>query len=56
MKDHLLAVRTPLIVALALGALGFAGLGFAQSTSSDKSGACFSAKRPGTFERPTCTR
>src|SRR5206468_11600821 len=37
MKDHLLGVRKPLITALALGALGLAGQGFAQSTSSDQS-------------------
>jgi Ca2+-binding EF-hand superfamily protein len=34
MSDHFGDVRKPLAAALALGALGLAGLGFAQSTSS----------------------
>ena len=54
MKDHLLAVRKPLIVALALGALGLAGQGFAQSTSSDQSGAS-TTKRPAAADTGSST-
>jgi hypothetical protein len=46
MKDHLSGVRKPLIAALALGALGLAGQGFAQSTSSDQSGASTTTRPP----------
>ena len=46
MKDHLSGVRKPLITALAVGALGLAGQGFAQSTSSDQSGASTTMRPP----------
>ena len=54
MKDYFLGVRKPLITALALGALGLAGHGFAQSTSSDQSGAS-TTKRPAAADTGSST-